>query len=122
MTENIYWNVPDYPMPEVDVHALRFAEDVNSTFVNKLSDTQLKTVLGAYEAGKSKSLRFWNPIHTAPKNVIPKLLWDENEGVYIGHFFPRADNAVLPGWWVRNSMPVYPTHWMPLPLSPEKTE
>ncbi len=47
------WNVsPDIKMPDIHQHGLSFAEDVNATFVNQLSQTQLLAVLGAYEAGK----------------------------------------------------------------------
>jgi hypothetical protein len=51
--ETFAWCVPNAPiMPEINAHGLSFAEDVNSTFVNELSKTQLLAVLGAYEAGK----------------------------------------------------------------------
>jgi len=47
------WSVPDAPkMPEIHANGLSFAEDINDTFVNQLSKSQLLAVSGAYEAGK----------------------------------------------------------------------
>ena len=51
--DTLTWCVPKSPaMPEIHAHGFSFAEDVNDTFVNQLSKSQLLAVLGAYEAGK----------------------------------------------------------------------
>jgi hypothetical protein len=51
--DTLTWCVPESPaMPEIHAKGFSFAEDVNSTFFNELSKTQLLAVLGAYEAGK----------------------------------------------------------------------
>lgn len=62
----------------------------------------------------------WQPIETAPKDILkPVLLWTDS-GLFLGFRFPGF--AQVRDRWVQADVldEVYPTHWMPLPEPPEE--
>lgn len=60
----------------------------------------------------------WQPIETAPDNVVVMTKIDDEKGVRNVQSLKRGGNL----WWVPDgAMYVYyrPTHWMPLPDPPK---
>lgn len=59
--------------------------------------------------------RDWEPIDTAPKDgTLLLLLIKGTCGPDVGHWFQATNN----GWWTSHTMPVEPTHWIPIPTPP----
>jgi Protein of unknown function (DUF551) len=64
----------------------------------------------------------WQPIETAPKDATEVLVCDENS-IFIGQWLKGAHPWNDGAWWVEGAqITSTPTHWMPLPPLPEKTE
>jgi hypothetical protein len=56
----------------------------------------------------------WQPISSAPKDGTPVLVWQRTYLPRPGYFSVRLQA------WMTDGHPSDPTHWMPLPPSPQE--
>lgn len=81
----------------------------------------------AAEIERLRALTTWQPIETAPKDLLKRVLLR-----FEGPFSDRTETGVAVGartgdhWWLTcvwasSTPPVQPTHWRPLPPPPEDT-
>lgn len=59
--------------------------------------------------------REWRPIKTSPKEKVEVLAWSKRHGINAGPLFPYKKPEMPSrkgGWFI-------PSHWMPLPASPD---
>lgn len=70
------------------------------------------------------SAQAWLPIATAPKDGTYVLLTGDGWSyppAKVGRWYAWEGFDEHDGFWESNSLLVEPTHWMPLPASPEAT-
>jgi hypothetical protein len=119
-------------MSKIDELALSKVQNGYAALSGKYKDMSIREIIEAYEAAKPEQqtsredeLVGWQPIETAPK-----------DGTKIIVYRPKADTGYIPhvgmDYWMKTSYGSYcwgksridtkPTHWMPFPPSPTKTQ